>query len=203
MDGISISNDEFRKTVLHMIYEKTHGSLSERIFRIEDIQSLFPQEQANQVFNAVDYLISEGFLSGKKSRYISGDVDIYAINITSEGINFCEGLNQMPKYSQNIQITGNSNSNIVLGDNNTQTIQNTEAQLDQLILLVEEMLSHIPGNQELIEILQLMQEQKTEGKPSLSFLKTIGRSIKNFALGTASAVLASFATAPILVALGL
>jgi hypothetical protein len=187
----TISHKRFREQVFRKIYEITNGNMSEMIRSIDNIQELFPAEKAREVFNAVDFLISEGLLTGKKSTYISGNTDINLIYLTSEGIKFCEGTQEMSKSSHTINISGNKNSNIAIGDNNIQTIQTTESQLEDLLKLTDELLTHLPNDNDLNEIKALIKEQQSEGKPSASFLKSIGRQLLPFVMSVGVSVVSS------------
>lgn len=186
-----INQKSFREQVLRKIYEITNGNMSEMIRSVSNIQELFPAEKARDVFNAVDFLISEGLLTGKKSTYISGNSDIYLIYLTSEGIKFCEGAQEMSKSSHIINVSGNTNSNIAVGDNNTQTSQDTKTQLEELLKLTEELLTYRPIDNDLNEIKTLIIEQQKEGKPSASFIRSVGRQLQPFVMSVGASVVSS------------
>lgn len=206
MPEITFDKFEFRERVLRKIYEMTEGSLSKSISSIEEIQKQFSDEESKHVFDAVDFLIFEEFLNGVKKRYISDSVNISLIHLTSKGVKHCEGVREESKilqHIQHIQITGNYESNIAVGNKNIQTIQNVNTQLEQLLQLIEYMKKELPDNKELDEIKVLISQQKTEGAPSKSFLKAIGQAVKQIAISAGGVIMNTVIQSTVLSKLGL
>ena len=94
----------------------------------------------------------------------------------------------------NISISGYvNNSNISVGNGNTQEISLTTKDDDSILQLLDKLIEQNPTVGELVDVKEALIEERNEGPLSKSFLKVVGATIKQFATDVSFGILTSVA----------
>ena len=198
-----LRRQELRLQVLKCIYNEVSGNMNKSVRQVSDIEELCSNINKDELLGILLYLYEKEYIQYIKASDMNG-FDCLDIHITSKGIELIENIalgGNVSKFEEdfsksilNISISGDvNNSNISVGNGNTQELSLTTKDSDSIFQLLDKLIEQNPTEGELVDVKEALNEERNKGSLSKFFLKGVGATIKQFATDVSIGVLTSVA----------
>jgi hypothetical protein len=198
-----LKSQELRLQILKCIYNKVSHNMQNKINGSE-IEKLFPKIDSIDFKGILKFLAEKNYIKYKVITTGNSVSILLPIYITSKGIELIETIEtggNVSKFEEdfskpilNIAIGDVSNSNVAIGNGNSQTLSINSKDTDSILKFIDKLLEENPNEPELVDAKEAVIKQTNKGELPKYFLKGIGATLKKFVTGVSIGVLTTGAT---------